>query len=485
MLPQVRTLQSRLTLWFLVIFGGIQLALWLVVVTVLSGYVARRFDREMEDRARLVAEAIEVAKTEDPNATNAVLGEFLAPFVSPGTFFQLRTEDGQTVFRSEAVRGRGFALPVCSPADRHTPHLRTLTGPLPVEYPVRGNVRLLTMWVGVPGQEMYCLQMGSDLGPVEQLTTELEQLLVVFLFVSLVVAAMTAWLVTRRHLTPLGAIARRAREISVSQLGERVPVPDTEGEITDLVHVINEMLERLETEFNNQQRFIADASHELKTPLAVLLGEAHTLGQVENLPPETASFVNSVEEETRQLLRTVEGFLILSRALSGRRPQFAQTVPVEDAVLRAVERSRRATRMSGVRIVPTFDPLGDTGEPRVLGDADLLCAMVENLLRNATRHSPQDSRVEVHVSSRDDDVEICVRDRGPGLPPGEMIRIFDMYHQAAPGGSAGIGLSIVKTVAEMHGGRVTARNMEDGGSEFLIRLPRLCGKPAQTDTKTG
>jgi signal transduction histidine kinase len=248
-----------------------------------------------------------------------------------------------------------------------------------------------------------------------------------------------------------------------------------------MVGVINEMLDRLEKDFQNQQRFVADVSHELRTPLAVLLGEVEDVRRQGNLDGRTTRFLNTVEEESRGLLRTVESFLTLSRARAGQRRPHLVPLSVEDVVLSAIRKCLPEAKLRAVRLVPCFDGADGGQEPVVLGELELLCSAVENLVHNAVRYSPQGEAVEVEVTSLDAHVDITVRDRGPGIPQEKVDTLFEIFEQARPAGkpsgSAGVGLSIANTVSELHGGAISVTNRCEGGCEFCIRLPAATREP--------
>ena len=236
------------------------------------------------------------------------------------------------------------------------------------------------------------------------------------------------------------------------------------------------MLDRLASAFRAQERFIADASHELKTPLSIVLAEAQMLLQQERLPEEYDQFVANVQDQLRQLVRLVDSLLTLARADAGFPLAQLQPVPMNEIVMEAVERCEPLVRHREVRVVPMLAPPNEEGvEAVVSGDPALLRSVVDNLIRNAVRYSPADETVGIEVRLEVDHVMVSVRDRGPGIPSEETERVFDRFFHIPRGDEAaqgaGLGLAIARGVATLHHGTITATNRPEGGCEFALRLP--------------
>ena len=247
-----------------------------------------------------------------------------------------------------------------------------------------------------------------------------------------------------------------------------------------MVATINRMLDRLADAFQAQERFSADVAHELKTPLAILLGEAQVLMRQERSPEEYDRFVASVQDEVRTLAQTVDSLLTLARAEAGLPRAMGSDVSINEVVTDAVERCNPLSEQREVRIVPVL-VLGqnDDAGPLVSGDGALLRLMFTNLLRNAIRHSPPDEAVDIVVELAGDEVVMSVRDRGTGIPPEYVDKVFDRFFRVpdrrASFQGTGLGLTIVRGVAGLHGGSVSVSNRSEGGCEFVVRLPLSSG----------
>ncbi|MGW0786757.1 ATP-binding protein [Streptomyces sp. NPDC002911] len=281
----------------------------------------------------------------------------------------------------------------------------------------------------------------------------------------LVVAGVT-WLVTRRALRPVEGIRQELAAITASEdLSRRVPEPDSRDEIARLARTTNETLTVLEASVDRQRRFVADASHELRSPIASLrtqleVGEAH---------PELLDVSGAVADTVRLQVLAAD-LLLLARLDAGERPGRAA---VGLAALVREEISQRATD----RIPPDVSVADDSGPLEVAGSRGQLARVVGNLLDNAQRHAERS--VAVSVRADGGDVLVEVTDDGSGVPEAERDRIFERFvrlddARSRDDGGAGLGLAIARDVAARHGGTLTVGEGPGGGARFTLRLP---GKP--------
>lgn len=475
MFASFRTLRVRLTILYVAMFAVLQLALWLVVDFILTSYLYSRFDRQLLERAQAVAESIDASKATMPDAplaerVRSTVNAFTAENTHLNVIF---TDTGETV-RSASLRG--FKLPRATLADELSdrPMFRTLVG-ADVEPLVERGERMRLVTLPPDESHPFHLQVAASLRPMARVIGELRQLLMLFVLVSLVVAGSTSWIMAQRAFQPIRQIARKARGLSATTLSERLPAPEASDEIAELVHVLNEMLDRLETQFRNQQRFIADVSHELKTPLSVLLGESQLRRTRPTENGQWPNFVEVVEEQARRMLRTVETFLVLTRARQGGQTLTRVPVAVDEIVLASVQKCGREARKAKVKLVPRLHFEGTADEPIVLGDGELLRSCLESLITHAVSNSPEGASVEIEARVTDEQATIAVRDAGPGIPDEDLQRVFDMFYQNPQDSrqvdKGGVGLAIAKTVAELHQGQIAVRNRDEGGCEFILRLP--------------
>ncbi|GFE22015.1 two-component sensor histidine kinase [Streptomyces nigrescens] len=304
--------------------------------------------------------------------------------------------------------------------------------------------------------EQATVRAGSALAPERDAVGSVRDAMLVGLPLLLVVVAGVTWLVTRRALRPVEGIRGEMAAITAStDLSRRVPVPSSKDEIGRLARTTNETLAALESSVERQRRFVADASHELRSPIASLrtqleVGVAH---------PELLDVPGAVEDTVR-LQRLAADLLLLARLDAGERPAGAR---VDLAAMVREESSQRVADRIPVRP-------GELASAEVAGSRGQLGRVLGNLLDNAQRHAV--SSVRVAVVREGEWAVLRVEDDGPGVPESERERIFERFvrlddARARDDGGAGLGLAIARDVAVRHGGSLAVRT----GSVFELRLP--------------
>lgn len=485
MFRHLHTLRFKLAGLLLIVFGVILSGLGAAVLALRERYLREDFDERLADRAEGIIDDIVSATDANGDASSgAVLRPRLSRFRFPGYYVQVRLPDGAVVARSPRL---GTATLPLSDAGRTSPRpdrdtLETVKDG--VAWSLLGPdaaLRVLTRHHDRPGEPRFCVQIAADLSRVNESVRNLRRVFLLVIVTGLLATGVASWLLARRSLSPISRIAQIAERLRVDDLTQRFEQPRGNDEVAVMVATINRMLDRLADAFQAQEGFIADVAHELKTPLAILLGEAQVLMRQERSPEEYARFVASVQDEVRTLAQTVDSLLTLARAEAGLPIVGVSEVSINEAVTDAVERCNPLAEQREVRVVPVL-ALGQSDEPGPLvpGDGALLRMMFANLLRNAIRHSPPDEAVDVVVDLADHAV-ITVRDRGPGIPPEFVDKVFDRFFRVPQRNSSargtGLGLTIVRGVARLHGGSVSVSNHPEGGCEFAVRLPLAGGPP--------
>jgi heavy metal sensor kinase len=292
----------------------------------------------------------------------------------------------------------------------------------------------------------------------------------------LLIAALGGYFLATRSLSPVAAMSARAAEISSSNLNQRLPVGSRRDELSALAEVVNGLLERLERSFVQQRRFMADASHELRTPVAVLRTEADvTLSRATRTETEYRESVSVMRDSAQRLGRIVDDLFLLARADAGHLPLRREALYLEDVVDEAARAVRSLARERDVRV--QLLPLEDSPYD---GDADLLGRVLLNLLDNAIKHSPAGGTVTLALTRAAHEYHITVTDEGAGIPAEAQSHIFERFFRADRARSrtsgdatagAGLGLAIGRWIAEAHGGRLELVKSSGTGTEFLLALP--------------
>jgi len=476
-----QSLRFRLTALHTGIVGVVLASVGTVVLVATEQDQRARLDEHLEDRTEIyAAERVAVVKAGNVHASERC--ESPAPtFVPrfPGYFLQLRSADGTVLQRSESLGD--LTLPFTDAAslsrDSFSPTFETIPseamGP---GAPPRGSIRVLTVFNDALEADPFYVQIGVLMDSMEHSIGSLRRVVVIAVLVALLLVGFVSWLLVGRSLASVARVARAIDEFRPHDLMARFDAPATNDEIGEMVVRINLMLDRLSQSFLSQERFIVDAAHELKTPLAVLLGEAQVLMQQGRTPEEHARFVANVQDEVRQLAQTVDSLLTLARADAGLPPTAVTAVSINDIVMEAIERCNPTATRREVRLAATLAVPSATGYvPMVLGDAGLLLVLVGNLVRNAIRYSQPLKAVHVSVGVFDESCTVSVRDYGPGIPPAFLDRVFDQFFRVPNAESSvkgiGLGLTIVRGVARVHGGSVEVVNEVEGGCCFTVRLP--------------
>jgi signal transduction histidine kinase len=346
------------------------------------------------------------------------------------------------------------------------PEFRTATD-LPADAD-DGPFRVLALAATGPNGPV-TIYVATSMEPVDDAIGALRTALIVGSPVLLALVAVTAWVLVGRALHPVDAITSQADAISDRSLDRRVPVPPAADEISRLALTVNRMLDRLEAGAQRQRRFVADASHELQSPLASTRADL----EVALAHPDRADWPDTARQllaENRQMESLVRDLLHLARADSGAPRPAALPVDLDDVVLSEAARLKAEGRCE----VDT----SRVSAAAVLGRRNELSRAVRNLLDNAARYAA--SRVDLTLRADDECVTLVVTDDGPGVPSGDRDRIFERFSRldAARGrdsGSTGLGLAIVRDIVEGHGGTIAVGDATSpgaaAGAQFEVRLP--------------
>ncbi len=286
-----------------------------------------------------------------------------------------------------------------------------------------------------------------------------------------VAAALGAWLLATLALRPVERMRRQAAAISEHDDETRLAVPQTHDEIAVLGETMNELLARLQHALAQQRAFVADAGHELRTPLAILRTELELAARPGRSAEDLRAAIVEASVETDRLARLAEELLFLARhdEVGASRPREHQ--PLRPLLENAVDSARARATSRSIEVVLDASP--DLAAPIV---ADDLRRAVYNLVDNALRHAPTGSTIEVSARRDGSRIELAVSDRGSGFPRDFLPHAFERFRRADPArardalGGSGLGLAIVRAVAREHGGDAAAYNREGGGARVLLRV---------------
>ncbi len=334
-----------------------------------------------------------------------------------------------------------------------------------------GDLRLLTLTVDLPGGGTATVRVGQPLAPVEEALDGLSDTFLLVGLITLLFAAAAGWVIASRATRPMRLMAGVAEGVDGGGLSARMPIEATRNdEVRRLAESFNGMLDRLEDAFTRQREFVADASHDLRTPLTIVRGQLEVLARNPNPNPEDVQRATvQVTAATDRMERLVDDLLLLARAETGAE---MRTEPAELEPLLVAE--IEAFRETGDR---SFE-VGNVAGSMVAIDPDQMSRVISNLIANAVAHTRPGGRIAISAVHSGRRVVIAVDDDGPGVAPEMRERVFDRFKRldesrASDAGGSGLGLAIVKAITEAHGGTVGCTDSPLGGARFSISLPAL------------
>jgi signal transduction histidine kinase len=325
-----------------------------------------------------------------------------------------------------------------------------------------GEIRYLAVPLEIQNRRRGVFVVAVNLGQERREVTEAAQTAAGVSLAVLLIASALAWVIAGRVLAPLRTLRTTAQAITQTDLTRRLDVHGND-EIAELGRTFNEMLDRLEDAFASQRAFVSDAGHELRTPITIVRGHLELLGED---PAEREETIALVTDELDRMARFVNDLLLLAKAEQG---NFLHLGPLDLDVLtdelyaKAGALADRDWRLAG------------SGTGRVTADRQRLTQAIMQLAQNAVQHTEPGDRIVLGSSLAGDTARLWVADNGPGVPAAERERIFERFHRADDrrrrSDGAGLGLSIVRAIAEAHGGRVELDTREGAGATFTLIVP--------------
>lgn len=493
------SVRFRLALWhtltLAVLLTAFAIGAYLFVVRTMRA----RLDRSLVDTAEVLVQAWADERGEGGASAAESARNVIAEVRSPALRTLVYGPDGALLAISDSARFTPD-LSYAALRDASSSPLRVLTrraasGPALVTIGrddawIRALARRVTVG-GLPYTVVVMHRLDAEVEAGEVFATWL----LGAILVALLGAGAGGYLLARATLAPIVAMASEAEQIGASRLDARLGVGNPHDELGLLAGVLNRLLERLERSFAQQRRFMADASHELRTPVAIVRTAADVaLDQEGDDPAPLRETLRIVSAEGRRMSRLVDDLFLLARADGGQQPVRRSTLYLEEILAEAASGGRFLARARGATVVAN-----SAVESPFPGDAALLGRLMLNLVDNAVRHSPRGGVVRLSLTRRRDTVlpdgtvlagnwyRLAVEDEGPGVPGPLRDRLFDRFVRGDPvredgdraaAGGAGLGLSIARWIAEAHAGHVVLERGDAGHTCFAAWLPAGLLMPA-------
>jgi signal transduction histidine kinase len=285
--------------------------------------------------------------------------------------------------------------------------------------------------------------------------------------IALVVAAAGGWVIGRQTLKPLTRMAEQARHVNEQDPRERLTAPPVDDELGRLAASFNGLLDRFASALNQQRQFMADASHELRTPVSVVRTATQvTLAKEVRSADEYREALVIIGEQAGRLSRLVDSMFLLSRAEAHGVLLRREFLNLDDILAESARAFRVLAQQRGVSVTTKGDE-----EVSFMGDDALLRQMMGNLLDNAIRHAQVNGRVTAALERTNGRVVFRITDDGPGIAPADQNRIFERFVRLGTSDGAGLGLPIARWIAEAHGGTLQLSGSQPGSTTFIVTLP--------------
>jgi two-component system, OmpR family, heavy metal sensor histidine kinase CusS len=335
------------------------------------------------------------------------------------------------------------------------------------DYRTGGKLFSLVSFTEHYGGETYTLQVAQDRSSDEQVERNFALLFITVLFGGILASTLIAIIVTRRGLLPLRKMTESLQRIGPDQLKERIGSDGWPHELQPLANAFDQMLKRLDDSFTRLSQFSADLAHELRTPIANMLGEAQVALTRDRSAAEYRETIESTVAECERLSRIVDNLLFVARV---------------DAASEPIARKWFDARAAIEKIAAFYQMVADdhdvsikcSGDGQIYADPDLFERVVGNLLDNALRFTARHGEIDVAVSKHNGDFEVAVSDNGSGISPEHLPRVFDRFYRAESSRTsdgAGLGLALVKSIVELHGGSATIQSELNHGTTVVLRFP--------------
>ncbi|MBI3650254.1 MAG: HAMP domain-containing protein [Acidobacteria bacterium] len=459
------TVRLRLTLWYTLVFGVLLLLFSVFVYLSLEKNLYYQFDNSLWHSGEIITAAFENELDESHDDSQASAVEALREIHIPEVYTAIFADE--QLLHSNYPEPQAALLPITlrRSLQQQPRAFTTLAGF------GEAGARLVAIRISRPQHEFIV----TAAQPLDETIEQLEAIRRIFYFglpAALLIAGGGGFLLAKKSLAPVLAMSHQARRISASNLHERLPVANAADELGQLAATFNELLCRLHHSFATMREFMADASHELRTPIAIIRGEAEVALTQKRAAAEYQETLTVIADEARLLTRLVDDLLALARADAGERQLTLEEFYLNDVV----EDCCRAAQVLALRKEISLT-CHTTADLAFRGDEELLRRMLLNLLDNAIKYTPRGGVVAVQLRLAEPHIQMTVTDSGIGIPAAEAAHIFERFYRVdkarsrAEGGS-GLGLAIARWVAEAHHGSIQFTSLPGQGSIFTVMLPQ-------------
>ncbi len=472
------SVRTRLTLWYTAVLTCVLVVMALSTYFLLRQDSAHRTDTAIVEIAAsfLTTVKAEAGEAKGPDGVRAGIEQAISEHKYRDTVFVVFDSERKIVASSDNQLLQGDSPGALGDAlqrvEKVASHFRDVRLRDHVE---RSYVRQFAI-----GEETYALLVLQSLHRQQEFLESLTTAFALAIPLAILLASGGGYFLARQSLSPVVEMSTQAGRIGADNLHERLAVKNARDELGHLAASFNRLLDRLDQSFEHQRRFMADASHELRTPVAILCGEADVaLSQSGRSPEEYRASLDVLRVEAGRLKHIVEDLFTLTRADAGQHPLTLSDFYLDELVTECCRSMRTLAAAKQITL-----SCNAKEEMPIRADEALLRHMIVNLLDNAIKYTPPEGRVSVACAVQDAQYVITVSDTGHGIPPELQPRIFERFFRAdkarsrseSDGGGAGLGLSISQWIVQAHNGQVELTQSDKDGSTFTVQLPISAGQ---------
>jgi len=454
----------RLTLWYVAIFtlGELVFATgtWMILRHSLFDLIDDNLESQVEDLRNILG-------TQQNRAAPAQISKDIASIYSrehAGDYVEVDDESGQPIYRSRFLQMQQSIPLRLDAVNQPVYRTRKISG---------RHIRFLFEKLEVNGR-VYSVGTGAPAGDAVETLHLFRTYLLVFAPLWLLVSAGVGYWMSRKALAPVDSLVRTARDITGTNLNQRLQTLKTGDELQRLTDTLNEMLDRIESAFQKITQFTADASHELRTPVSLIRTEAELALRRSRTETEYEESLRQILHEAERTTQLIEQLLQVARADAGRESLTMQTLDLTKILRSMVSIWQQVAAARDIKFSTTIPEL----DISVMGDQTLLRRLADILLDNAFKYTPSPGFVKLVLEIRQETAVITVQDSGVGIAHEEQEKIFERFYRVDKArsrelGGVGLGLAIAQWIVSQHRGTIGVESQQGEGATFRVNLPLI------------
>ncbi|MFP5520363.1 MAG: sensor histidine kinase [Bdellovibrionia bacterium] len=436
------------------------------------------FDNALFNYAIDVSKSVEIDRRGDVDFPPLRVDDGkILPFPLGNALIQIRHRSGRVLTRVGAFGSFNppYKESMAFFAKKIPSHYTTIDRSVTQNIPDAPNIdyRLITLPLDNEIKPRYLLQIAVPMTLLEKQISSRLRLVQFGIPTVLIIAAIGGLFLSGRALAPLAHMIRNVDQMNAQNLSERLEMPLANDEIKKLTTTLNNLFSRIENAFRSQEQFVADASHQLLTPISIARGEIEKA--LKNVPQDQKQSLSSALQEIDHLSSIIQKMLLLAKVDAGISALNLETISFDDVIEKSISRCEKLAQQKEINIKFDMQLKENDNMPTVNGDQDLLNHMLSNLIENAIKYSPEKTQVIITLDATKKSPQIIVEDQGPGLNDNELESLFSRFKRGSKAETLskghGLGLAIAKRIAEIHNGTLSAENKtQSHGAKFIFTL---------------